>query len=58
MNLYLYLASASAHPANCIKGTIYSLVSRYFAHNTHHQDYVRFVNLLFRRLLDRGWEVD
>jgi hypothetical protein len=56
MNLYLYLPSASAHPAGCIKGTIYGLINRYYAQNTYRRDYIYFVGLLYHRLLQRGWE--
>ena len=55
-NLYLYLPPASAHPAGTIKGTIYGLIGRYFAHNTHRRDFLRLTRLLFRRLLNRGWD--
>ena len=55
MNLYLYLPPMSAHSPSVIKGTIYGLLSRYFAQNTYRKDYIHFVVLLYRRLLDRGW---
>ena len=58
LNLYLYLPPTSSHSPGCIKGTIYSLVGRYFTQNTHREDYVHFVRLLFRRLLARGWDPD
>ena len=54
MNLYLYLPSASAHSLSCIKGTIYSLINRYYAQNTYQKDYVYCMVLLYDRLLDRG----
>ena len=56
LNLYLYIPPASAHPSSCIKGTVYGLVGRYFAHNTHRKDYVHFVALLYARLLERNWD--
>ena len=56
MNLYLYLLLASAHPPGCIKGTVYGLIKQYFAQNIYRTDYIHFVILLYRRLLDRGWE--
>ena len=46
MNLYLYIPPTSAHPAGCIKGTIYGLVRRYYAQNTFRKDFVHFVSLL------------
>jgi hypothetical protein len=58
MNLYLYLPPSSAHPRGCIKGIIYALISRYHAQNTHREDYIHFVRLLYRRLRDRGWDND
>ena len=58
MNLYLYLPPSSAHPRSCIDGTIFGCVRRYFLQNTHRSDYVRFVVLLYRRLLARGWDRD
>lgn len=58
MNLYLYLPSASAHTRGTIKGTIYGLMSRYHAQNTHRADYLHFVTLLYQRLLARGWQRD
>ena len=56
MNLYLYLPSSSAHPLSCLKGAIYGLISRYHAQKTYREDYLLFVRLLYRRLLNRGWE--
>ena len=56
MNLYLYIPFASAHPTGCIKGTIYGLIRRYHAQNTYRHDYIHFVILLYRRLLERGWD--
>eukprot|EP00956_Cyclotella_meneghiniana_P006518 scaffold8576_cov44-Cyclotella_meneghiniana.AAC.4 len=50
MNLYLYIPPASAHPAGCIKGTIFGLIRRYYAQNTYHKDFIFFVRLLYRRL--------
>jgi hypothetical protein len=56
MNLYLYLPPSSAHSPSIIKGTIFGLMSRYYAHNTHRRDYIHFTKLLYTRLLDRGWK--
>ena len=56
LNLYLYLPPASAHPDGVITGTIYGLVGRYYAQNTHRKNYISVVTLLFQRLLARGWE--
>ena len=56
LNLYLYIPPSSAHPPGCIKGTIYGLIGRFYASNTHRKDYVYFITLLFGRLLKRGWD--
>ena len=56
MNLFLYLPPLSAHPPGCIKGTIYGLINRYHAQNTYRKDYLYFVKMLYKHLLDRGWE--
>ena len=56
LNLFLYLPPSSAHPPGCIKGTVYGLIGRYYAQNTHRKDYLYFVQMLYRHLLDRGWE--
>ena len=56
MNLFLYLPATSAHPQGCIKGTIYGLIGRYYAQNTHRKDYIYFVVTLYRHLLDRSWD--
>ena len=56
MNLYLYIPPTSAHPAGCIKGTVFGLIRRYYAQNTFQRDFVHFVKLLYRRLLLRGWD--
>ena len=56
MNLYLYLPPSSAHSPSIIKGTIFGMINRYYAHNTHRRDYISFVKLLYTRLLNRGWK--
>ena len=58
MNLYLYIPPASGHSRSIIKGTIFGLVTRYYAQNTHRRDYIHFVKLLFQRFLNRGWQRD
>ena len=54
LNLYLYLAGSSAHPAGMIKGVIYGLLRRYREQNTYYSDYIKFAALLYTRLLVRG----
>ena len=56
MNLYLYIPPASGHSRSIIKGTIFGLMSRYYAANTHRHDYIYFTKLLFQRFLNRGWQ--
>ena len=56
MNLFLYLQSLSAHPPGCIKGTIYGLINHYHAQNTYREDYLYFIKMLYKHLLERGWE--
>ena len=56
-NLFLYLPASSAHPQGCIKGTVYSLINRYYRHNTNRKDYIFYVAELYRHLLNRGWEI-
>ena len=58
MNLHLYLPPSSAHSHNVLKGTIYGLILRYFTQNTYRKDYTKFVVLLYKRLLARGWQRD
>ena len=55
MNLYLYLPFASAHPQGCIKGTVHSLIRRYYAQNSFREDYTNIVSLFYRRICARGW---
>ena len=55
LNLYLYIPPRSAHPPGMIKGVIASLLNRYKWQNTHQEDFINIVKLLFQRLLARGW---
>ena len=52
LNLYLYIPPTSNHPPGCLKGTIFGLIGRFFASNTHRKDYIRFVALLYARLIE------
>ena len=54
LNLYLYLPGSSAHTTGKIKCTIYGQLYRYFEHNSHYSDYIKFAVLLYKRLLARG----
>ena len=55
MSLFLYLLAFLAHPQGCLKGTIYSLISRYFTQNTYRKDYIFFVEKLYHNLPNRAW---
>lgn len=58
MNLYLYLPPNSAHPPGVIKGLIFGQIRRYHAQNTHREDYLQMVRLLYQRLIQRGWRAE
>jgi hypothetical protein len=50
---------ASAHPAECFKGTVFGFTPRYYAQNTFHGDYIHFIKLLLYHCLirrGRGWD--
>ena len=55
-NPYLYLPAHSAHAPGIIQGTVYGLLQRYYYQNSRHSDYKHFSNLLFTRLVARGWD--
>jgi hypothetical protein len=56
MNLYQYLPPHSSHPQSTQRGMIYSLMRTYYKQNTHKQDYISTVILMFHHLLARGWD--
>ena len=56
MNLHLYSLPFSGHPPSCIKGTVYSLVQKYFKQNTYQQDFIYSVGLFYHRLIQWGWD--
>ena len=55
-NPYLYLPAHSAHAPGMIKGLVYGLLRRYYYQNSKYSDFTHFSNLLFNRLLARGWD--
>jgi hypothetical protein len=55
-NPYLYIPAHSAHTPGLIKGLVYGLLRRYYYQNSKDSDFVHFKNLLFNRLLARGWD--
>ena len=54
--LYLYLPPTSTHTPGYIKGTVHGLIGWYDARNTYQKDNLYFVQMLYKHLLDRGWE--
>ena len=54
MNLHLYIPPSSEHAPSCIKGTIFSLIYRYYRQNTHQQYFIYYASLLYHRTLQRG----
>ena len=56
MNLFLYIPSHSAHPPNSTYSLIYGLLKTYMIQNTLLSDFTTTANLLFERLLDRGYQ--
>ena len=56
MNLYLYIPPHSAHPPGTIKGMVYGLLRRYYEQNSLREDFLNIMSLLFRRLVERGWD--
>ena len=56
MNLFLYIPSHSAHPPNSTYSLIYGLMKTYMIQNSYLSDFITTVNLLFERLLDRGYQ--
>jgi hypothetical protein len=55
LNLYLYLPANSAHPPGALKGLIFGLIKKYRFQNPSNQDFKAIAQLLFNRLLDRGY---
>ena len=54
-NLYLYLPPLSSHPSNCIKGTIFGMIRRYWWLIDDNKKRIQSVNLFYKRLLRRGY---
>ena len=54
-NIYQYITFNSAHLKETIEIMIFSLLLTYFKHNTYHEDFIHFANLLFSRLQVRGY---
>ena len=56
MNLFLYIPPHSAHPRNSVNSLVYGLMKTYKLQNTRDEDFLNTTKLLFKRLLDRGYE--
>ena len=54
VNMYLYRCPSSAQPPSTLFGLIYSTLHRYYWHNTHLEDFAKYTELFFNRLLDRA----
>ena len=54
MNLFLYIPALSSHPPGLLKSIIYGLLENYWRQNSHSRDYIKFSQLLHKRLLARG----
>ena len=55
MNLFLYIPAYSAHPPGVLNSLIYGLMKTYRLQNTKRTDYIKSVNLLYHRLIARGY---
>ena len=56
MNLFLYIPANSAHPPSSISSLVYGLLKTYREQNSNLSDFFRTTELLFNRLLDRGYK--
>ena len=54
MNLYLYRCPSSAQPESILQSLIYGTLHRYYWQNTHIEDFGRFTELFFERLVARA----
>ena len=54
MNLYLYRCPSSAQPESILRSLIYGTLNRYYWQNTHIEDFGRFTELFFERLIARA----
>jgi hypothetical protein len=55
LNLYQYPTFSSAHPPSVQKSMIASLLAKYYLQNSQLSDFTKLVQLLFKRLLARGY---
>ena len=55
LNLYLYIPASSAHPPGVLKGLVYGLFKKYRKQNPDNNDFKNIIQLLFTRLLYRGY---
>ena len=52
----LILLSLYTHSLSCIKGTVYGLVSQYYAQNLNQRENRHFIKMLYQHLLNRDWK--
>ena len=55
MNFFLYIPAHSSHPSGLIKSLVFGLLETYWRQNSFTQDYITMTELLFKRLLNRGY---
>ena len=54
VNLYLYWCPFSAQPESNLYGLIYGTLHQYYWHNSRIEDFGKYTELFFHRLLDRA----
>ena len=55
MNIFLYIPVHSSHPPGLIKSLVSGLIETYWRQNSFTIDYTTMTELLFKRLLNRGY---
>ena len=56
MSLFLYIPAHSAHPPGVLKSIVHGLISTYKRQNSTNYDFKKQINLLYNRLLTRGYD--
>ena len=57
MNIYLYIPAASADQLGVDKAMVYGSLRRYYLQNTHGEDYLKQLKLLFVRMKTHAIEL-
>lgn len=55
LNLYLYTTQKSAHPPGTLKGLVTGFMIKFKRQNSNKEDSLKCINMLFQRLVDRGF---